>query len=89
MNCRSCGTEIASKAIICFRCGASTTDPVRKPYVAPKRSPLPLLLPGLLLMAVAVGMVLLDVPEGMPDTATGVLAGAGLFLAVISFIRRR
>ena len=30
MQCRSCGTEIADKAIICFRCGAGTTDPVRQ-----------------------------------------------------------
>ena len=31
MICRSCGTEIADKAIICYRCGAATTDPVRQP----------------------------------------------------------
>jgi hypothetical protein len=31
MLCRSCGTEIADKAIVCYRCGAATTDPVRKP----------------------------------------------------------
>jgi hypothetical protein len=31
MICRNCGTEIADKAIVCFRCGAGTTDPVRKP----------------------------------------------------------
>ncbi len=31
MICRNCGTEIADKAIVCFRCGTGTTDPVRKP----------------------------------------------------------
>ncbi len=31
MKCRNCGTEIADKAIVCFRCGASTSDPVRRP----------------------------------------------------------
>jgi hypothetical protein len=31
MKCRNCGTEIADKAIVCFRCGASTADPVRRP----------------------------------------------------------
>ena len=36
MKCRACGTEIAEKALICFRCGASTTEAVTKPYVAPK-----------------------------------------------------
>ncbi len=31
MLCRNCGTEIADKAIVCYRCGTGTTDPVRKP----------------------------------------------------------
>jgi hypothetical protein len=31
MICRSCGTEIADRAIVCYRCGAATTDPVRQP----------------------------------------------------------
>ena len=31
MRCRNCGTEIADKAIVCYRCGTATTDPVRKP----------------------------------------------------------
>jgi uncharacterized membrane protein YvbJ len=31
MKCRDCGTEIADKALICFRCGRSTTDPRVKP----------------------------------------------------------
>ena len=30
MKCRNCGTEIADKALICYRCGAATTDPVYK-----------------------------------------------------------
>lgn len=38
MKCRECGTEIADKALICFRCGASVQDAVHKPYVAPKKN---------------------------------------------------
>jgi uncharacterized membrane protein YvbJ len=37
MICRSCGTEIADKAIVCYRCGAATTDPVRQPPVGPSK----------------------------------------------------
>jgi len=37
MKCRECGTEIAEKALICFRCGASVQDAVHKPYVATKK----------------------------------------------------
>ena len=31
MTCRNCGTEIAEKALICYRCGKATTDPRIKP----------------------------------------------------------
>ena len=31
MLCRNCGTEIADKALICFRCGQATTEPRVKP----------------------------------------------------------
>jgi hypothetical protein len=27
MTCRYCGTEIAAKALICFRCGKATSEP--------------------------------------------------------------
>ena len=37
MQCRHCGTEIADKALICFRCGTATTEAKHKPYVAPTR----------------------------------------------------
>jgi hypothetical protein len=39
MICRNCGTEIADKAIVCYRCGTGTAEPVRKPAdVRPRRS---------------------------------------------------
>ena len=31
MICTNCGTEIADKALICFRCGEATTEPRVKP----------------------------------------------------------
>jgi zinc ribbon protein len=31
VKCRECGTEIADKALICYRCGASVTEAVHKP----------------------------------------------------------
>ncbi len=37
MICQSCGTEIADKALICYRCGHATTEPRVKP---PADSPL-------------------------------------------------
>lgn len=31
MICTHCGTEIADKALICYRCGHATTEPRVKP----------------------------------------------------------
>ena len=46
MRCAACGTEIADKALICFRCGAATTRRRREPARAgrPWRRPWALLL---------------------------------------------
>ncbi|MGE0448974.1 MAG: hypothetical protein AB7Q29_05255 [Vicinamibacterales bacterium] len=37
MQCRKCGTEIADKALICYRCGTATTEAKYQPYVKPSR----------------------------------------------------
>jgi hypothetical protein len=38
MICRNCGTEIADKAIVCYRCGTGTAEPARKPVeIRPRR----------------------------------------------------
>jgi hypothetical protein len=57
MQCRNCGTEIADKAIICYRCGAATADPVRRPAALRRRrrriAPLILLILVVLLLLLA------------------------------------
>jgi hypothetical protein len=35
MLCRNCGTEIADKALICYRCGVATTEAKFKPAALP------------------------------------------------------
>src|SRR5687768_11257804 len=37
MQCRQCGTEIAEKALICYRCGTATTEAKFKPHVSSGR----------------------------------------------------
>jgi hypothetical protein len=37
MTCRQCGTVIADKALICYRCGTATTEPTHQPYAGPAR----------------------------------------------------
>ena len=60
MLCRNCGTEIADKAIVCYRCGTATLDPVRKAVeVRPRRSPVVLVM--VLLAIVAAVLLMLAV----------------------------
>ena len=49
MKCTHCGTEIADKALICYRCGNATTEPRIKPpdegslFDRPRRSRVPMI----------------------------------------------
>ena len=38
MQCRNCGTEIADKALICYKCGTATTEAKYQPAQLPSRS---------------------------------------------------
>jgi hypothetical protein len=93
MQCRNCGTEIADKAIVCYRCGHPTTDPVRKAAaVRPKRGPLVSLLVAAVFALLAVWFAYAT-PEGADPsqwrTLAGVLAGAAAIVAVLGLLRRR
>jgi hypothetical protein len=60
MTCKYCGTEIADKALICYRCGNATTEPRIKPpsegpiFERPRRSRLPVVAVILVLIALAI-----------------------------------
>jgi hypothetical protein len=96
MQCRNCGTEIADKAIVCYRCGTATTDPVRRPVqIRPRRS-------GLLSLVALVVLILLGLYLGMAgrsmgpgpeatrlETVAGICLGIALLLLVIRIVRRR
>jgi hypothetical protein len=92
MKCRSCGTEIADKAIVCYRCGTGTTEPVRKAVpVKPRRSPLLSFVVAavLLLSALYLGYAAPVADPSRWQTAAGVLAGAALMVLVLRVVRRR
>ena len=93
MQCRSCGTEIADKAIICYRCGAGTTDPVRKAVPIPRAGGggpslviaiVPLLLALYLLYASQTSAYSREM-----TIAAGASAALGLLLLIARLLRRR
>ena len=65
MVCRNCGTEIADKALICFRCGTATSEPrchaaVGRAAPRPRAGRLVLALLVLVVSALVMGQVVTD-----------------------------
>jgi hypothetical protein len=93
MRCRSCGTEIADKALICYRCGTATTEAKFKP-AAPQRSS-----SAASLVATVVALALLVLfalymgraaTGGTPRILSWVAAAAAVAIVVLrAYVRRR
>jgi hypothetical protein len=93
MRCRHCGTEIADKALICFRCGAATTEPTFK-RAPPRRgfSPVSLATSVLLLaLVVLVALHLLRAPSAQTPAyfRWAAVAVAVAIVALRAYARRR
>ena len=64
MICKYCGTEIADKALICYRCGHATTEPRIKPpaegplFERPRRSRMPVVIVVLIVLAILIAWAL-------------------------------
>lgn len=94
MICRQCGTEIADKAIVCYRCGAATTESRRRPP-APERGLAGSRLRMRLTLVVAIAVIMLaavlilpQTPEGWPRAA-GYAGVAVVIYGAVFLIRRR
>ncbi len=94
MICRNCGTEIADKAIVCYRCGTGTSDPVRRPAAVRSRRGRALPLVALVLL-VLLGLFLGQAGQTVlpPDKGYGLAAavaiGVAIVLLVVRISRRR
>lgn len=96
MQCRNCGTEIADKALICYRCGTATTEAKFKPF-APRRGKSAAGPSGLvasilaLVLLILLGLYLGRVPSGeTPRLVTWVAVSiAVIIVAMRAYGRRR
>jgi hypothetical protein len=92
MICTQCGTEIADKAIVCYRCGAGTADPARKPApLKPGRTALSVVAAVLMvLLALYLGQASRTAADpGLLQTSAGILAGVALVVLIVRLLRRR
>jgi hypothetical protein len=93
MQCRQCGTEIADKAIVCFRCGAATTDPVRKAVpIKARRSPI--LSAGVIILLVLLALYMGQASRtaanpDVPQLVAGLCLGAAIAVLLLRILRRR
>jgi hypothetical protein len=90
MICKNCGTEIADKALICFRCGQATFEAQRKPVPAGRRRS------GLLVTILLIVLVLGALVAGQIETAQtprlvswSIAAIGATLVAWRLFLRRR
>jgi hypothetical protein len=91
MQCRQCGTEIADKALICFRCGTATTEAKYKPAV-PRRRSQPLIVLIILMLVVLAGLYLTQTAASESARLFGwALAVVGAVLSALRLLvsRRR
>ena len=90
MICRNCGTEIADKAIVCYRCGTATSDPVRKPVVVRRRRRGSLFSFVALVLLVLLGLFLGQAGQAVlpPGRGYGVAAGVAIGIAIVILIVR-
>jgi hypothetical protein len=93
MLCRQCGTDIADKALICYKCGAATTDPkVQPPSSVASRSRARFIVTFVALILLAGIAVFLSrsSPTGTPQWVTWVVAGVAIVIVALrAYARRR
>jgi hypothetical protein len=91
MQCRQCGTEIADKALICFRCGTATTEPKFKPPPAGgRRFPAPLIVLVVLMLLVLAGVYMSQTAATELARLFGwALAVVAVMLSVLRLVSRR
>jgi hypothetical protein len=93
MICKHCGTEIADKALICYRCGNATTEPRVAPPPArglarPRRSIAPIVI-SMVALVLAVAFAIRADDFGTPRSVAWVVAAAFLIETVWLIVRRR
>ncbi len=93
MQCRNCGTEIADKALICYRCGTATTEPRFKPAVRRRRASATSLVASVLalVLLVVLALYLGRIPSAdTPRHVTWVVVSIAVILVAIrAYARRR
>ena len=88
MICKTCGTEIADKALICYRCGNSTFEPSRRARPAKRQSLVPTLI-ALVILVVGAALMPRVAAGTVPRAASVVLIVLAVIVLVWRIVERR
>jgi uncharacterized membrane protein len=90
MICKNCGTEIADKALICFRCGQATFEAQRKPAASADRRANPIITVVALMVLILAALFLGQANEGeVPRIVTWVIASLSAIVLAWRLLRLR
>jgi hypothetical protein len=91
MICRNCQTEIADKALVCYRCGTATTEAKFKPAAARRAAPWTVLVVVLIAIAlIALTTAYVEFSRGAQTGAvSGIAVAAALLIVVVRAVARR
>jgi uncharacterized membrane protein YvbJ len=93
MQCRQCGTEIADKALICYRCGTATTEAKYQPAALRRSSSRSTLVATVLALALLVVFALYMGRVAGGDSSRlasyGAVAIAVILVGLRAYVRRR
>ena len=91
MICRNCRTEIADKALVCYRCGTATTEAKFKPAAQPRaaqRTVLVVVMIAIALIALTTAYVAFS-RGAQAGTVSGIGVAAALLIVVVRAVARR
>jgi hypothetical protein len=93
MQCRSCGTEIADKALICYKCGTATTEAKYQPAPLARPASRSGLIPTVIALAILAAAALYIERmsgAGAQQWVTYVAVGAAvIIIGIRAYARRR
>jgi hypothetical protein len=80
MICKHCGTEIADKALVCYRCGQATSEPRIKPATTTRKSSIVPLVAALLVLVIGALYMALAASGRAPRSLSWVVAALALIV---------
>ncbi|HEY3380152.1 MAG TPA: zinc ribbon domain-containing protein [Vicinamibacterales bacterium] len=90
MICKHCGTEIADKALVCYRCGHATSEPtVRQGQAAPPRGRGVIVIAALLVLMLSALFMSQAAAGQAPRSVSWVVAGLAVIVLVWRLATRR